>query len=234
MTNEEFGEAVNDIINATLNVYIEANLLLRDLRAQMEGDMKVLSFKSISSGDEALKALPGWRGFLARPGLYESRKTKELKLPAPDDDDADSPTNQPRMVRIPADGDLLFAKLVFHDFPRPLHPYFFGGVLSEASLVGIESEPNRIFNFKTQYARLILEGMTADLWQEGGVTVRTEAKVHTDAGYKKAAGRRPPKLQLRLRQQPIHRHLFELNGIDAAQTLAAELLRQWKPAQPSS
>jgi hypothetical protein len=233
MTNEEFGEAVNDIINATLNVYIEAGLLLRDLRGHMEENMKVLSFKSISNGDEALKTLRGWRGFLARPELYESRKTRELKLPAPDDDDMDAPKDQPRMVRIPAAGDLLFAKLVFHDFPRPLHPYFIGGVLSEASLIGAESEPNRTFKFKTQYARLILEGMTADLWQEGGVTVRTDAKVDTGAGYKKSAGRRPPRLQLRLTQRPIHRHLFELNGIDAAQALATELLQQWKAAKPS-
>jgi len=235
MTNEEFGEAVNDVINATLNVYIEGNLLLRDLRVQMEEqEMKVLSIKSISNGDEALKTLRGWRGFLARPGLYESRKGKHVKIAEVDDDDAESPKNQPRMVRIPAGGDLLFVKLLFHDFPRRLNPYLLAGVLSEASLAGAPSAANQVFNFQTHYARLILDGMSADRWQAGGVPISTAAKVHTGAGYSKSAGKRSPKLQLKLTQRPIQRQLFDLNGVDAAQTLAAELLQQWKTVQPSS
>lgn len=189
MTNNEFGEAINDVIHATLNVYMEAGFLLRDLRTQLEGKMKVLPLKSISKGDEALKVLRGWRGLLARPELYQSRRGKGSKRIVIDDDDADSPKDEPRMLRIPAGGDLLFAKLVLHDFPQRIDPHFVGGILSDAATDGnTPTEPAQVFEFKTQYARRILEDMTLDVWQDGGRLVPTQAKVHTGAGTRKLRG----------------------------------------------
>ena len=135
-TREEFGEAASDVIHATLKIYVEVGHLLRDVRAQLQESMPVLPIASISDGDQALKVLKGWRGFLGAPGLFEPGKKKSSQQLDADEEDAETARGAGKMLRLRPAGNLLFGKFVLHEFPRRIVPCFIGGVLCDATVSG--------------------------------------------------------------------------------------------------
>jgi hypothetical protein len=228
-SQEQFDQAAGDVIHATVKIYVEVGHLLRDLRAQLQESMPVLPVASISDGNLALKVLKGWRGFLAAPELYEPDRKKRLQQADVDEEEAESGKGAGKMLNLPAGGNLLFGKFILHEFPRRAAPCFIGGVLCGAKSRGEDTSKSG-FRFKSGYARGILRDLHPNIWTGTPLDFATDAKIQTPSGYSKKKGKKVPKLAFQLRHEPIRISLWELDGTDAAQKLAEDLLKHWNGA----
>jgi hypothetical protein len=229
-SQKQFDEAASEVIHSTLKIYVEVGHLLRDLRSQLQESMPVLPVASISDGDLALKVLKGWRGFLAAPALYEPGKKKRLQQPDVEEEEAESGKGAGKMLKLSPGGNLLFGKVMLHDFPRRIAPYFMGGVLCGATTDEQRATHTRHFTFKSVYARGILRDLSSASWAGSRRGFPTDAKINSSSGLSKKKGKRAQKLQFELRHEPIRMSLWDLDGTDAAQKLAERLLSQWDVA----